>query len=61
MNKKDYLLYPAVTAAIICGLNAFSDWRRGTLESVWWYVVAWLILYAVLAISRFFIYGKKKK
>lgn len=60
-DRKDYLLYPAITAAIISGLNAFSDWRRGTLESIWWYVIAALILYAILAISRYLVYRKRNK
>ena len=60
-DRKDYLLYPAITAALISGLNAFSDWRRGTLESIWWYVIAALILYAILAISRYLVYRKRNK
>ena len=40
-------------------INAYADWKRGTLESIWWYVVAALIIYAVIALSRYFIYRKR--
>ncbi len=59
-NWKDYLLYPAITAIIMSGINAFADWKRDTLESIWWYVVAALIFYSVLAIGRYMIYRKRK-
>jgi len=62
MSKKfeDYILYPAITAIVCTGVTAFSDWRRDTLESIWWYVIAVLILYAVMALGRYIIWGRKK-
>ena len=58
-NQKEYFFYPAITAIVISGINAYADWKRGTLESIWWYVVAALIIYAVIALSRYFIYRKR--
>ena len=39
LNRKEILLYPAITAAAISGVIAFGDSRRDTLEPFWWYVV----------------------
>ena len=39
-NQKEYFFYPAITAIVMSGINAYADWKRGTLESIWWYVVA---------------------
>ena len=50
-----------MTAVVCSGLNAFGDWRRGTLASFWWYVIATLILFAVIALGRFLIFRKKGK
>ena len=58
-NQKEYFFYPAITAIVMSGINAYADWKRGTLESIWWYVVAALIIYAVIALSRFLIYRKR--
>ena len=58
-NQKEYLFYPAITAVCMSCINAFADWRRDTLESIWWYIIAALIIYAVIALSRFFIYRKR--
>ena len=54
-NQKDYFLYPAITAVVMSGITAFADWKRGTLESIWWYIIAALILYAAIALSRYLI------
>ena len=61
MDRKEILLYPAIVSAGISGINAFGDWRRGTLDSFWWYVIAALCLYAVLTLSRYLIWRKKEK
>ena len=58
---KEILFYPAMTAVVCSGVNAFGDWRRGTLASFWWYVIATLILFAVIALGRFLIFRKKGK
>ena len=58
-NQKEYFFYPAIIAIVMSGINAYADWKRGTLESIWWYVVAALIIYAVIALSRYFIYRKR--
>ena len=59
-NRKEYFLYPAITAVGMSSINAFADWKRGTLESIWGYVIAALILYAVIALSRYFIDRKRR-
>lgn len=59
-NLKEYLLYPVITSAVCSGIIAFADWKRGSLESIWWYLVAAFIMYAVLAVSRFLVCGEKK-
>ena len=56
---KEYLLYPAIAACIYSGIIALVDWRRDTLESVWWYVVAVIIIYAVMAVSKFLVWRKR--
>ena len=56
---KEYLLYPAIAACIYSGIIALVDWRRDTLESVWWYVVAAIIIYAVMAVSKFLVWRKR--
>lgn len=61
LNRKEILLYPAITAAAISGVIAFGDSRRDTLEPFWWYVVAALILFAALSLSRYLIWRKKNK
>ncbi len=59
-NWKEYVLYPAVTAVVCLGITAFADWKRDSLESLWWYVIAALILYSVLVICNL-IFRRKKK
>ena len=54
-NQKEYFFYPAITAIVMSGINAYADWKWGTLEYIWWYVVAALIIYAVIALSRYLI------
>jgi len=49
---KEYLLYPVITALVCVGVIAFGDWRRGTLESFWWYALAALLIYAAMTISK---------
>lgn len=58
-SQKNLWLYPAVMALLFTGIYVFADWRRDTLESFWWYLLAALILYVVLAVGRYLIYRKK--
>lgn len=59
-NQKEYLLYPVITAIVCVGIIAFGDWKRDTLESFWWYAVAALIIYGVMALSKYLIWRRKK-
>lgn len=51
-NRKEYLLYPAITAIIIAGINAFADWRRDTLESIWWYIIFAVTIFVVFSACK---------
>ncbi len=58
---EEYLLYPAITAALCSGMIAFVDWRRDTLESVWWYVISGLCMYVGFTVSSYLVGRSRRK
>lgn len=38
-NWKEIILYPAISAVVFTGILVFGNWRRGTLDTVWFYVI----------------------
>ena len=59
-NWKEIILYPAISAIVFTGILVFGNWSRGTLDTVWFYVIMAFAFFAIMAIGKYFLTRKKK-
>lgn len=58
---KEIILYSAMFGIVFSGVNAIWDWRRGALDSFWWYLLYALAMFVIMAGTRYFTMRKKKR